>query len=112
VTVRFSGKSQTTINVKFLLNCSIECKVKLALQASGRGHYFVHINVLVFNPGLMLRIELNKFVSIFMASPKCKFLHRKETHYMGTAVAQWLRCCVTNRKVAGSIPVGVIGIFH
>ena len=24
---------------------------------------------------------------------------------MGTAVAQWLRCCVTNRKVAGSIPV-------
>jgi hypothetical protein len=23
----------------------------------------------------------------------------------GTAVAQWLRCCATNRKVAGSIPV-------
>ena len=31
---------------------------------------------------------------------------------MGTAVAQWLRCCATNRKVAGLIPVGVIGIFH
>ena len=30
---------------------------------------------------------------------------------MGTAVAQWLRCCVTNRKVAGSIPAGVIGLF-
>ena len=30
----------------------------------------------------------------------------------GTAVAQWLRCCATNRKVAGSIPDGVIGIFH
>jgi len=29
-----------------------------------------------------------------------------------TAVAQWLRCCVTNRKVVGSIPAGVIGIFH
>ena len=28
------------------------------------------------------------------------------------AVAQWLRCSATNRKVAGSIPVGVIGIFH
>jgi len=27
-------------------------------------------------------------------------------------VAQWLRCCTTNRKVAGSIPDGVIGIFH
>jgi len=31
---------------------------------------------------------------------------------LGTAVAQWLRCCATNRKVAGSIPDGVIGIFH
>ena len=29
----------------------------------------------------------------------------------GTAVAQWLRCCATNRKVTGSIPAGVIGFF-
>ena len=29
-----------------------------------------------------------------------------------TAVAQWLRCGATNRKVAGSIPSGVNGIFH
>jgi len=27
-------------------------------------------------------------------------------------VAQWLRCCATNRKIAGSIPDGVIGIFQ
>jgi len=27
--------------------------------------------------------------------------------YMGTAVAQWLRCCATNRKVSGSILAGV-----
>jgi hypothetical protein len=27
-------------------------------------------------------------------------------------VAQWLTYCATNRKVAGSIPDGVIGIFH
>jgi hypothetical protein len=27
-------------------------------------------------------------------------------------VAQWLRYCATNRKVAGSIPDGVIEIFH
>ena len=35
--------------------------------------------------------------------------------YFRTAIvllAQWLRCCATNRKVAGSIPDGVIGIFH
>jgi len=29
-----------------------------------------------------------------------------------STVAQWLRNCATNRKVAGSIPAGVIGIFH
>ena len=28
-----------------------------------------------------------------------------------TAVGQWLRCCATNRKVAGSIPAGVIKSF-
>ena len=26
-------------------------------------------------------------------------------------MAQWLRCCATNRKVVGSIPAGVIGFF-
>ena len=30
----------------------------------------------------------------------------------GTAVAQWLRPCATNRKVAGSISDGIIGIFY
>jgi len=29
----------------------------------------------------------------------------------GTVVAQWLRCCATNRKVAGSIPASVNGFF-
>jgi len=28
-----------------------------------------------------------------------------------SAVAQWLMCCATNRKVAGSIPAGVSGFF-
>jgi len=36
----------------------------------------------------------------------------KHVWCLGTAVAQWLRCCATNRKVVGSIPDGVIGIFH
>jgi hypothetical protein len=30
---------------------------------------------------------------------------------MGTAVAQWLRYCATNQKVAGSIPDGVMEFF-
>jgi hypothetical protein len=31
---------------------------------------------------------------------------------MGTAVAQWLRYCATNRMVAGSFPDGVNGILN
>jgi hypothetical protein len=31
--------------------------------------------------------------------------------YWGTAVAQWLRYCATNQKVAGSIPYGVMEFF-
>jgi len=31
--------------------------------------------------------------------------------YLGTAVAQWLRCCTTNRKVAGWILDRVSGFF-
>jgi len=30
----------------------------------------------------------------------------------GTAVVHFLRCCATNRKVAGSITAGVIVSFH
>ena len=37
----------------------------------------------------------------------CQLLPRR----VGTAVVQWLRCCATNRKVAGSIPAGVSGFF-
>ena len=29
----------------------------------------------------------------------------------GPPMAQWLRCCATNRKFAGSIPDGVSGFF-
>jgi len=32
--------------------------------------------------------------------------------YGGTRWRSWLRHCATSRKVAGSIPNGVIGIFH
>ena len=39
--------------------------------------------------------------------------NKRNVHYTeGTAVAQWLRCCATNRKVAGWTSNGVIGIFH
>jgi len=31
--------------------------------------------------------------------------------YMRTAIAQWLRCCATNKKVTRSIAAGVSGFF-
>ena len=42
----------------------------------------------------------------------CQHLGGKYLGQLGTAVAQWLRCCATNRKVAGSTADGVSGIFH
>jgi hypothetical protein len=40
-----------------------------------------------------------------------KNLHRYSCQ-VGHAVTQWSRHCAINRKVAGSIPNGVIEIFH
>ena len=34
------------------------------------------------------------------------------TAAVGTRWRTWLRHCATSRKVAGSVPYGVIGIFH
>ena len=39
-------------------------------------------------------------------------LMNNPVYIYGTAVAQWLRFCATNRKAAVSIPDVVIGIFH
>ena len=42
---------------------------------------------------------------------RCYNIHVLYGSVVGTSVAQWLRCCATNRKVAGSIPDGVSGYF-
>ena len=42
--------------------------------------------------------------------PDSQIFHM-HSEYMGTAAAQWLRCCTTNRKVTGLIPAGVSGFF-
>jgi hypothetical protein len=42
----------------------------------------------------------------------CVHIYSSSIFIYGTAVAQWLRRCATNRKVAGSIPADVSGIFH
>ena len=56
------------------------------------------------------------FVSCNERKVNLKGILKTKINYLleepGTAVAKWLRCCATNRKVAGSIPAGDIVIFH
>ena len=47
----------------------------------------------------------------FHLKPSTEIFKIRSTFKLGTAVAQWLRCCATNRKVAVSIPVSVSGLF-
>ena len=61
--------------------------------------------------GLSLQ-HINKFIVMVSNFFTCYLYMFHPMSILGTAVAQWLRCCATNRKVAGSIPDGVIGIFH
>ena len=56
------------------------------------------------NTGLLLNIFVLESVA------PVRILHMLRV-LKGTAVAQWLRCCATNQKVAGSIPAGVVGFF-
>ena len=55
-----------------------------------------------YNNLILVPSFTSKLIAIFDSTIK----------FRGTAVAQRLRCCATNRKVVGSIPDGVIGIFH
>jgi len=50
------------------------------------------------------------FAPLFL-SKTVSYVLRSYKLFVGTAVAQWLRCCATNRKVAGSIPASVSGFF-
>jgi hypothetical protein len=42
----------------------------------------------------------------------CSKIRRFIGHNRGTRWSSWLGHCTTSRKAAGSIPDGVIGIFH
>ena len=54
--------------------------------------------------------EVSLSLSLGITAYYCD-LHTTYMHETGNAVAQWLRCGATNRKVAGSIPSGVTGFF-
>jgi len=57
--------------------------------------------------GLMLKC----FYIWFLLVQEDSYIYGRAWVVLGTTVAQWLRCCATNRKVAGPIPTGVSGFF-
>ena len=59
----------------------------------------------------MTRVKILEMVRVYRMEDQIYILQILLS-VLGTTVAQWLRYCATNRKVAGSIPDGVIGIFH
>ena len=84
---------------------------KLTLLKPGPGHpprLFVRLTLQI----IPLRLQSTGIWSWNRNNFRSVAFQSKPTWQLGTAVAQRLRCCDTNRKVAGLIPAGVIGIFH
>jgi hypothetical protein len=71
--------------------------------------------------GIFVEDEHILCLSFTYGTPFCVIRLRRADRYTdrktrgfcySTAVAQWLRCCATNQKVAVSFPGGVMEIFH
>jgi hypothetical protein len=62
--------------------------------------------VYCYQPTILLQKELH------LSGSTAGFHILNKEQWGPLMVAQWLRYCATNRKVTGSIPDGVIGIFH
>ena len=88
-----------------LLSRYTNTKTLLLLHLDGCLYYCMYVTIALFIPCIVTKWKTHCALVHY-----CIFYSHTPLH--GTAVAQWLRCCATNRKVTGSIPIGVIGIFH
>jgi len=96
---------------KILYRCAQYCGFSVwnLLHGTFLGHRFwekLCAVALVSNGRALMKEKLKRIEIIYLSNINRWHLERR-----GTAVAQWLRCCATNRKVARSAPVGVIGFF-
>ena len=102
---------QATSSVHYATSCKHSLVLlRIHQQATSSVHYTTgckHSAVL-----LIARNELIELTNKLLSLHVVVCLYPYSIVLMGTAVAQWLRYCATNRRVAGSIPAGVIGIFH
>jgi len=88
-----------------IANCVVSCHI------SNLPWYVTNIDVNIFFEGVPNLVDSSQQNQMLLS---CKILLILDLYILllGNTVARWLRCCVTNRKVAGSIPAGVTGIFH
>jgi hypothetical protein len=87
--------------VYFLWFMCVKTKVLSKLQT------FLHIG----SERLVLSPDISPYQNAFICSHYSNLVFSQSLRDT-LLVAQWLRHCVTNRKVAGSIPDGDTGIFH
>ena len=79
----------------------------------------IEVSSFIRHSRLFWKFTQNKYISVAenTGRPFCRFPEQNSFYGIyqfipGTAVAQWWRCCATNRKVTGLIPHGITGIFH
>ena len=85
-------------------------KLKYGTVGSVNTKAFISTALATFRQILCFVDRESRYIDII----KTNLIHYLSSVYFvnrGFAVAQWLRCCATNRKVAGSIPAGVNEIF-
>jgi len=69
-----------------------------------KSYFFINYNISLNLKSELASLSLSLSLSLYIYI----YIH---IYIWGTAVAQWLRCCATNRKVAGLNPAGVSGFF-
>jgi hypothetical protein len=110
----FEHQNKHFANVDFLIN-----RWKLTQKICNHITFLKVTTVSHMKEELMIRMELhwNSQQSNHLSLCGCKFNSNCSSLLIfhltwGYIVAQWLRHCATNQKVAGLIPDGVTGSFH
>jgi hypothetical protein len=84
-------------------SCYPVCETAALLTPGSHGTQFPPIYFFLHNFAFNSRLSFSKY---------CPNIRTSVSHLQFTRWRSWLRHCATRRKVAGSIPGGVIGIFH
>jgi len=90
---------------------SIQCLAKITVKNASLG-CSVHTSITGKYPTIIPTTSISTYeIEPLLQTPN--FLPFWKVYFLslGISVAQWVRCCATNRKEAGSNPDGVGGFF-